>query len=243
MKEKNNQKCDELLLCCFSYFSQQLPFHIDETASLLQDGYFWRVILFLEQSSIQNHNHVESKQLLNRIIQQLTKVITHQPDEIILSILRTIEYVSESITSSSSVISRILQGLNVNHHSLSSQSVLLVYHLLLHFLPQEMFISVQPNYDSVVFRHQLSAELLLPANHLSLLVNQWNETYTSITQIPKSSWNEAYDDSFFTLEFEKNELLQSIQDDDALSSFILLLSEVLTQFGVSTVFHSFSSLE
>lgn len=239
MKEKNKQISEQLLLCCFSFFSQHLPVSSsEEIISVLQDCSTWNILLFIEQNPSQDKEFVEAKQVLLTVIQQFIEILSTQSKIIIHSILQTIENITENTNQSSIAISHLIQGLFMKQHILSSNSLFLGYHLLLHFLPHQVFITNQPNYDSVVFLHQLSEDPSIPSNHLSLLVNQWNEAYTKVTQIQQTQENEYDSNSFFSNSFWLS-FLQHIQNDQDMDSFILLLSEFLTQFGISTVLFFF----
>ena len=238
MKEKNKQISEQLLLCCFSFFSQHLSVSsLEEIISVLQDCSTWNILLFIEQNPNQDKEYVESKQVLLNVIQHFIEILSTQSRFIIHSILQTIEKVAENMNQPSIAICHLIQGLFMKH-ILSSNSIFLGYNLLLHFLPHQVFITNQPSYDSVVFLHQLSEDPSIPSNHLSLLVNQWNEAYTKVTQIQQTQENEYDSNSFFSNSFWLS-FLQHIQNDQDMDSFILLLSEFLTQFGISTVFFFF----
>lgn len=248
-KKPQMKKQTPLLLTSF----QLLVYHLQEghCIDIVKYGSFWHS-LFILWNAANETSIIQMKRSVISLLPTLSNYI-NSVNECELHVIVNAVWDSEKNPSTSlspcAFISILFQQLFIHllkQNTCSSELLFQVYRLLLHLLPHHVFKTVQPNCDSLLFMHQLRLDDGV-CNHLQYLVHHWNCEYEKLIAIDEE-WDEVNTELYVQRELLHKQIVSNPmwllflnridrekENPQCMKQFILLLSELLSQYGVSTV--------
>lgn len=212
---------------------------------LLQYGCVWKILLFLWDSSDESLN--EAKKLCVNLMTPLIDAVLTSDEESVYSIISVVTEASQQLSIHSPFIGMIFLQVFcqlIRRENTSSVLLFKFYRTILCLLPEQSFKTVHPNYDSFLLLHQMSMEE--GSGKLVRLVDLWANEYEKLISYVESDGGELEMILLSHITKLHNQLLSSqlwfsllkrVQADNPqiMIEFIILLSELLRLFGISTV--------